>query len=103
MARAGRDVSTTQMVSVAGSAQAMVPVEPVCPNVFSEQPGLPAAAPTFNPKPRGVSPFAFWLLAISFAVSGLTTVPVIDRNSASQSATSGAEQWAPPHGAPSFR
>src|SRR5207248_1107232 len=54
-ARPGSDVSTTQIVSIAGSAQASVPVDPECPNVFSEHPALPAAAPTFSPSPRGVS------------------------------------------------
>ena len=58
-ARAGSDVSTTQMVWVVGSAQAIVPVDPVWPNVVSEQPLLPADAPTLNPNPRGVSPGGF--------------------------------------------
>ena len=34
------------MVSLAGSAQQRVPVDPVWPNVRSEHPGLPAASPT---------------------------------------------------------
>ena len=51
-ARAGSEVSTTQMVSVAGSAQAIVPVDPEWPKVFSEHPALPANEPTFSPRPR---------------------------------------------------
>src|SRR6185503_21185850 len=50
-ARAGSEVRTTYMVRVAGSAHAMVPVDPVCPKVFSEQPLLPANKPTFQPNP----------------------------------------------------
>src|SRR5262249_11569663 len=102
-ARPGSEVRTTQIVSVAGSAHATVPVEPVCPKVFSEQPGLPAAAPTLSPRPRGVSPAAFWLVAIRFAVSGLTAAPRAYRNSARNLPTSAAEQCAPPQGAPSLR
>jgi hypothetical protein len=55
-ARRGSDVSTTQIVSLAGSAQQSVPVEPVCPKVCSEHPGLPDPLPTPNPNPRGVNP-----------------------------------------------
>jgi len=40
------------MVRVAGSAHAIVPVDPVWPKVFSEQPLLPANKPTFHPSPR---------------------------------------------------
>src|SRR6185436_11390330 len=49
----GSVVRTTQTVSVSGSAHASVPEEPEWPNVFSEQPGLPAPRPTENPRPRG--------------------------------------------------
>ena len=52
----GNVVSTTQIVSVPGSAQARVPVNPLCPNVASEQPGLPEWAPMANPSPRGGNP-----------------------------------------------
>src|SRR5262249_42633066 len=52
--RRGSDVSTTQMVLLAGSAQQSVPVEPVWPKVRSEHPGLPASLPTASPSPRGV-------------------------------------------------
>ena len=55
-ARAGNVVSTTQIVSVPGSAQARVPVDPLWPNVASEQAGLPARVPMANPRPRGGSP-----------------------------------------------
>src|SRR5690349_540656 len=98
MALPGRVVSTTQMVSVAGSAQQMVPVDPVWPNVVSEQPGLPAAGPTLNPSPRGANPWRFWLLTIIFAVSGLTRAPLPNRNSPRNRSKSGADAWAPPHG-----
>lgn len=53
MARAGKEVSITQIVSDSGSAQANVPVDPVWPNVRSEQPLLPAVRPTLKPSPRG--------------------------------------------------
>src|SRR6516165_1607023 len=55
-ARLGSDVSTTQMVLLAGSAQQSVPVEPVWPNVRAEHPRLPDSLPTANPNPRGVNP-----------------------------------------------
>src|SRR5262249_27370060 len=54
--RPGSDVSTTQMVPVAGSAQQSVPVEPLWPNVRAEHPRLPDSSPTANPNPRGVNP-----------------------------------------------
>src|SRR5207248_6337743 len=69
--RRGSDVSTTQMVSLAGSAQKSVPVEPVWPKVCSEQPGLPDSLPTPKPNPRDVKPFGLWFLVISRAVWGL--------------------------------
>ncbi len=50
-ARPGSEVSTTQMVSLAGSAQPIVPVEPVWPKVRPEHPGLPDRSPTANPNP----------------------------------------------------
>src|SRR5262245_15681033 len=81
----------------------MVPVEPVCPKVFSEHPLLPAKAPTFHPNPRGVSPAGLWFLTISLAVSGFRQVPVSLRNSARNFARSGAEAWVPPQGAPNWR
>src|SRR5438876_1059399 len=91
------------MVRVACSAQAMVPVEPVWPKVFSEHPLLPADEPTFHPNPRGGSPGGLWFLTISLAVSGLTQAPVSFRNSARNFARSGAEVCVPPQGAPSLR
>src|SRR5439155_8035321 len=102
-ARRGSDVSTTQMVSLAGSAQQSVPVEPVWPKVCSEHPGLPDALPTPNPNPRGVSLAGLWFLIISRAVSGLITLPRAPMNSPRNLATSGAEACVPPQGAPSFR
>src|SRR6516165_3643549 len=102
-ARPGSDVNTTQMVSLAGSAQQRVPVEPVWPKVRSEQPGLPARLPTPNPNPRGVNPFGLWFLIISRAVSGLMTLPRAPMNSPRNLARSGAEACVPPQGAPSFR
>ncbi len=102
-ARPGSDVSTTQMVSLAGSAQQSVPVEPVWPKVRSEQPGLPDSLPTPNPNPRGVNPAGLWFLIISRAVSGLMTLPRAPMNSLRNRATSGAEACVPPQGAPSFR
>ena len=48
--------SARHTLSVFGSAHAIVPVEPVWPNVASELPLPPAAVPTLNPKPRGVRP-----------------------------------------------
>ncbi len=96
-------MSTTQIVWLTGSAQQIVPVEPVWPNVLSEHPGLPANAPTFIPSPRGVSPGSFWLLTIFRAVSGLTTSPFSYRNSARNRPTSGADAWVPPQGAPNLR
>src|SRR5207249_6124604 len=87
-ARPGSDVSTTQMVSLAGSAQQSVPVEPVWPKVRSEHPGLPEALPTPNPNPRGVNPAGLWFLVISRAVSGLTTLPRAAMNSPRNLATS---------------
>jgi len=44
------------------SAHTSVPVEPVWPNVFSEQPGLPERLPTANPNPRGARPSGLWFL-----------------------------------------
>src|SRR5262245_59422628 len=102
-ARAGSEVNTTQMVWLAGSAQAIVPVEPVWPNVFSEHPLLPADAPTLNPKPREVSPSRLWLVTMSLAVCGFTAAPFSLRNSPKKRAMSGAEACVPPQGAPSFR
>src|SRR5262249_53143387 len=102
-ARRGSDVSTTQTVSLAGSAQQSVPVEPVWPKVRSEHPGLPDSLPTANPNPRGVSPFGLWFLTISRAVSAFTALPRAPRNSPRNRATSGAEACVPPQGAPSFR
>src|SRR5262249_55248625 len=101
-ARRGSDVSTTQMVSLAGSAQQSVPVEPVWPNVRSEHPGLPDSLPTPNPNPRGTNPAGLWFLIISRAVSGLMTLPRVPMNSPRNLATSGAEACVPPQGAPSF-
>jgi hypothetical protein len=63
------------MVSLAGSAQQSVPVEPVSPKVRSEEPGLPDFWPTANPSPRGVSPGEWWFSIISRAVVGRTTLP----------------------------
>ena len=83
----GSDVSTTQMVSLAGSAQQSVPVEPVWPKVCSEHPGLPDSLPTPNPNPRGVNPAGLWFLIISRAVSGLTTLPRAPMNSPRNLAT----------------
>ena len=103
MARAGSEVRTTQMVRVAGSAHAIVPVDPVWPKVFSEQPLLPANKPTFHPSPRGVSLGELWFLIISFAVSGFKHAPFSSRNSARNLAMSGAETCAPPQGAPRLR
>src|SRR5436305_11258535 len=102
-ARPGSDVSTTQMVSLAGSAQQSVPVEPVWPKVCAEHPGLPDSFPTPNPNPRGVNPAELWFLIISRAVSGLTTLPRAPMNSPRNLATSGAEECVPPQGAPSLR
>ena len=84
------------MVRVAGSAHAIVPVDPVWPKVFSEQPLLPANKPTFHPSPRGVSPGELWFLIISFAVSGFKHAPFSSRNSARNLAMSGAETCVPP-------
>ena len=91
------------MVSLAGSAQHSVPVEPVWPKVRSEHPGLPDPLPTPNPNPRGVNPSGLWFLIISRAVSGLTTLPRAPMNSPRNLAMSGAEACVPPQGAPSFR
>src|SRR4026207_2055539 len=102
-ARAGSEVRTTQMVRVAGSAQAIVPVEPLCPKVFSEQPLPPADGPMFHPKPRGVRPGGLWLFTISLAVSGFRQAPVSFRNWPRNFARSGAEACAPPQGAPNLR
>src|SRR5947209_7756675 len=55
-ALAGSEVRITEMVRVAGSAHASVPVEPAWPKVFSEQPLLPAVGPMFQPRPRGATP-----------------------------------------------
>src|SRR5437588_12837918 len=85
------EVRTTQMVSLAGSAQHSVPVEPVWPKVCSEHPGLPDSWPTANPNPRDVKPALLWFLVISRAVSGLTTLPRAPRNSSRNLARSGAE------------
>src|SRR6185503_12056697 len=101
--RRGSDVSTTQIVSLAGSAQQSVPVEPVWPKVRSEQPGLPDSLPTPKPNPRGVKSAGLWFLVISRAVSGLTTLPRAPRNSPRNLPTSGAEACVPPQGAPSVR
>src|SRR5437899_8252751 len=90
-ARRGSDVSTTQMVSLAGSAQESVPVEPVWPKVCSEQPGLPDPLPTPNPSPRGETPDGLWFLIINRAVSGLTALPRAPRNSPRNVAMSGAD------------
>src|SRR6185369_11551352 len=103
MAPAGSDVRTTQMVRVAGSAHATVPVDPVWPKVCSEQPLLPANKPTFHPSPRGVSPGELWLLLISFAVSRFKHTPFAPRTSARNLAMSGAEACVPPQGAPRLR
>ena len=86
------------MVRVAGSAHVIVPVDPVWPKVFSEQPLLPAIKPTFHPSPRGVSPGELWFLTISLAVSGFKHAPVSSRNSARNLAMSGAEACVPPQG-----
>src|SRR5262245_39914320 len=102
-ARAGSDVRTTQRVRVAGSPQAIVPVDPLCPKVLSEEPLLPADKPTFHPNPRGVSPGGLWFLSISLAVSGFRQAPVSFRNSARNFARSGAEACVPPQGAPNLR
>src|SRR2546428_11681831 len=91
------------MVSLAGSAQQSVPVEPVCPKVLSEHPGLPADRPTFIPNPRGASPAGLWLVTINRAVSGLTADPFSYRNSDRNRAISGADAWVPPQGAPRLR
>jgi hypothetical protein len=64
-ARPGSDVTTTHLVSLAGSAQQSVPVEPVWPKVCPEHPGLPDSLPTPNPNPRDVSPARLWFLIIS--------------------------------------
>src|SRR5215510_11405729 len=102
-ARAGSDVSTTQTVSLAGSAQQSVPVEPVWPKVRSEHPRLPDALPTANPNPRGVNPAGLWFLIIRRAVSGLMALPRAPMNSPKNLAISGAEACVPPQGAPSLR
>src|SRR5262245_58906858 len=81
----------------------MVPVDPVWPKVFSEQPLLPAGEPTLHPSPRGVSPGGLWFLTIRLAVSGLRQAPVSFRNSPRNFARSGAEAWVPPQGAPNWR
>ncbi len=46
------DVSTMQIASLAESAHTTMPVEPVWPKIFSEQPALPAPWPTLSPKPH---------------------------------------------------
>jgi hypothetical protein len=99
----GSEVNTTHMVRVAGSAHAIVPVEPVCPKVFSEHPAPPKAAPTSSPRPRDFSPGGLWFFTISLAVSGLTAAPFSFRNSPRKRARTGAEACVPPQGAPSFR
>src|ERR1051325_6577097 len=91
VARAGREVNTTQTVRVTGSAQASVPVEPVCPKVLFEHPLLPAEVPTFHPRPRGVSPGGFWFAIISLAVSAFRQAPVSFRKWARNFPRSGAE------------
>jgi hypothetical protein len=57
-APAGREVRTTQTRFLAGSAHAMVPVDPVCPKVAPEQPGQLNSIPTSNPSPRDSRPAA---------------------------------------------
>lgn len=91
------------MVSLTGSAQQRVPVEPVWPKVCSEHPELPDVLPTPNPNPRGVNPSGLWFLIIIRAVSGLSTWPRAPMNSDRNLPTSGAEACVPPQGAPSFR
>lgn len=54
-------------------AEQSVPVEPVCPKVWSEHPGLPDSRPTPKPNPRGANPAGLWFLTISRAVSGRIT------------------------------
>src|SRR5262245_47389648 len=100
---AGSEVRTTPMVRVVGSAHAIVPVDPVWPNDFSEPPLPPAEGPTFQPNPRGASPGPLWFRVISLAVSGFTQAPVGFRNSVRSFARSGAEAWVPPQGVPSCR
>jgi hypothetical protein len=75
-ARTGRVVSTTQIVSVAGSAQQRVPVEPPWPNVFSLHPGLLARVPMSKPSPRARMPWRLWLVIINLAVAGWRVLPL---------------------------
>ena len=74
-ALAGNVVNTTQMVSVAGSAQQSVPVEPLWPNTFSRPLGPPSPLPKSKAKPRGRMPSELWLRIIRRAVSGFNSLP----------------------------
>src|SRR4051794_11129181 len=80
----------------------IVPVEPVWPKVFSEEP-LASEEPTTKAKPRGVTSGGLWLAIMRRAVTGFTQAPDWFRNSARNFARSGAEACVPPHGAPSLR
>jgi hypothetical protein len=82
-------MSTTQIVSVAGSAQQSVPVELVCPSVRADTPAPPACGLTANASPRGFDARRMWLRIMGRAVSGVRIVARSCRNSARNRASVG--------------
>lgn len=92
-------MSTTQIRSRAGSAHAIVPVEPVCPKVDVAQLAHTDSIPTSKPSPRDSMPAELWFRIIRLPTSGLNSLPVGCKNSSRNLPTSAADAWTPPHGA----
>ena len=65
---AGSVVNITKLAPLSGSHQQRVPVEPLWPNVRSEQPFPKPAGRTANPIPQGVLSPLLWSTIIDAAV-----------------------------------